>query len=324
MNPTNRHPRMALGLFPTPLHRAMRLRDDGSFVLKRDDLTGFGLAGNKARPLEFLTADALAQGCDMVVTGGAPTSNFIGALAQAAYVAGIPCEVLLASGSETSVPVQLARACDANVLRVECDRSLIDDAIEKRVCELESQGRRPYLVPRGGANAVGALGFANAAFEILAQTEVLGIEPSMATIVLPTGSGASLAGFVAGSEAAGLNWRVIGVSVSRPVEQISADIERLTSACSEIMGTTPASRDAFKIVDRAGGKHAGERDNRSARLMRKREGILLDPHYGAPAFDFALELPASQREPVVLWLTGGIPLAIDGLDLSDSIASGYR
>ena len=84
MNPCERWPRLSLGVFPTPLHRARRLRDDASLLLKRDDLTGFGLAGNKARPLEFLMADAIAHGCDIVVTGGAPTSNFAGACAHAA------------------------------------------------------------------------------------------------------------------------------------------------------------------------------------------------------------------------------------------------
>ena len=324
MNPTRRHPRISLGVYPTPLHRAMRLRDDASLLLKRDDLTGFGLAGNKARPLEFLIADALARECDIVVTGGAPTSNFAGACAQASFVAGLACEVLVASGPASSVPVRLARACDASVRPVECDRSLIDDAIERRAGELEAQGRRPYAVPRGGATAVGALGFADAAFEVRAQLDDLGVDPARATIVLPAGSGASLAGFLAGGAAMGVDWRVVGVSVSRPAAQMCDHVIALSTACSALMGTSPARADSFTLVDRTSDDHAREDDGGGARVMREAEGILLEPHYGVPAFDVAMELHATDREPVVLWQTGGLPAAIEFLGVSDSCVMGRQ
>lgn len=324
MNPTQRHQRIPLGVRPTPLHQAVRLRDHSSLLLKRDDLTGFGLAGNKARPLEFLIADALARGCDVVVTGGTPTSNFAGACAHAASVAGLACEVLLASGPASYVPIQLARACDASIRPAECDRSVIDDAIDKRAGELVSQGRRPYPVPRGGATAAGALGFADAAFEVRAQLVDLAIDPSRATIVLPVGSGASLAGFVAGSAAMGLDWRVVGVSVSRPAAQLSTQVIDLSTACSELMGTIPAAPGAFTLIDRAGNDGTREGDWRQARSMLETEGILLDPHYGVPTFAAAMDLRATQREPVVLWQTGGLPAAIEFLGANDSLAMGWR
>ena len=330
MNPTRRHPRIPLGVYPTPLHRAMRLRDDASLLLKRDDLTGFGLAGNKARPLEFLIADALARDCDVVVTGGAPTSNFAGACAHASFVAGLACEVLVANGPASSVPVRLARACEAAVRPAECGRSLVDDAIESRAGELEAQGRRPYAVPRGGATAVGALGFADAAFEVRAQLDGLGVDPNRATIVLPAGSGASLAGFLAGSAAMGVDWRVVGVSVSRPAAQMSVHVTALSTACSALMGSSPARADSFTLVDRATDDDAPEDDDArdddggGARLMRETEGILLDPHYGVPAFDVAMDLRATDREPVVLWQTGGLPAAIEVLGRSPSQSMGQR
>ena len=322
MNPTQQHPRTLLGAGPTPMHRAKGLREDASLLLKRDDLTGFGLAGNKARPLEFLMADALARGCDVVVTGGAPASNFVGACAHAAFVTGLACEVLVASGPATSVPLQLARACDALVRHTECDRSLIDEAVDKRAGELQAQGHRPYAVPRGGATAVGALGFADAAFEVRAQLDDLGIDPNRATIVLPVGSGASLAGFMAGTAAMELNWRVVGVSVSRPADQMAAQVMILSAACSALMGTSPAPSGTFALVDRAENDNAQDGHGGGAPLMRASEGILLDPHYGVPAFDVAMELPATDREPVVLWQTGGLPAAIEFLGVSHSIVMG--
>ena len=324
MNATRHHPRFSLGLFPTPLHRAMRLREDASLLLKRDDLTGFSLAGNKARPLEFLMADALARGSDVVVTGGAPASNFAGACAHAAFIAGLDCEVLVAGDPVSSTPLQLARACGASVRPADCDRSVVDDAIARRAGELESQGRRPYAIPRGGATAIGALGFADAAFEVRGQLDDLAIDPSRATIVLPVGSGASLAGFMAGSAAMELDWRVVGVSVSRPPAQMAAQVMHLSRACSALMGTSPAATGAFTLVDRAGEGRMHEGDGGGARLMRESEGILLDSHYGIPAFDVAMELPATEREPVVLWQTGGLPAAIEFLSVSDSLVMGRQ
>jgi D-cysteine desulfhydrase len=326
MNPTQRYPRFPLGVRPTPLHRAMRLREDASLLLKRDDLTGFSLAGNKARPLEFLMADALARACDVVVTGGAPSSNFVGACAHAALIAGLDCEVLVAGDPASSTPLQLAHACGASVRLAECDRSVVDDAIAKRASELESQGRRPYAIPRGGATAIGALGIADAAFEVRGQLDDLAIDPNRATIVLPVGSGASLAGFMAGSAAMELDWRVVGVSVSRPSAQMAAHVMNLSLACSALMGTISAASGAFTLVDCAGESHAPEGDGGGARLMRESEGVLLDSHYGIPAFDVAMELPATEREPVLLWQTGGLPAAIEFLSVgvSDSLVMGRQ
>ncbi len=324
MNPTQRYPRFPLGVRPTPLHRAIRLRDDASILLKRDDLTGFGLAGNKARPLEFLMADALARGCDVVVTGGASSSNFIGACAHAAFIAGVGCEVLVAGELASSMPLQLAQACGASVRLAECDRSAVDEVIERRASEFESKGRHPYAVPRGGATAIGALGFADAAIEVRGQLGDLDIDPNLATIVLPVGSGASLAGFMAGTAAMGLDWRVVGVSVSRPPAQMEAQVMNLSNDCSALMETSPASSGAFTLVDRTGVDIAHDGNRRGARLMRESEGILLDSHYGIPAFEVAMELHATDREPVVLWQTGGLPAAIESLNVSvsDSLVMG--
>lgn len=313
MIPLEHWPRFSLGIFPTPLHPALRMRDDSSLLLKRDDLTGFGLAGNKARPLEFLMADAIACGCDIVVAGGAATSNFVGACAHASAVAGLNCEVLLAGGPESTVPIRLARASGASVRATNGDRTLIDTAIANRSIELEREGRHPYPVPRGGATPIGALGFANAAFELRDQLEEQGVDPSRSTIVLPVGSGASLAGFAAGSSAMSLTWRVIGVSVSRQPAHMQRHVLELAAACSAIMESRPAASHSYSIIDRTGYPPIDQQFTamRTAQVMRESEGVLLDPHYGIPTFDVALALSSSPEEPVVLWQTGGIPAAVE-------------
>lgn len=320
MNPGEDWPRISLGVLPTPLHPVRRVRDDASLLLKRDDLTGFGLAGNKARPLEFLMADAIDRGCDIIVTGGAPTSNFAGACAHASAVAGLGCEVLVADGPAATVPMRLALACGALLRSIHGDRALIDDAIANRTIALELEGRHPYPVPRGGATPVGALGFAAAASEVRAQLEDRGIDPARAKIVIPVGSGASLAGFIAGSAAMDLTWRVIGVSVSRPARQVQCHVLELAAACSAVMGSRPAATGAFSIVDRSGVGLTEEQFGAggAALMMRESEGILLDPHYGVPTFEVAWTVPATPDAPVVLWQTGGLPAAIEHLGTGDN------
>ena len=152
-------PRARLALLPTPMVRAPRLEralGAGPIFLKRDDLTGFGLAGNKARTLEFLLGAAAAEGSDIFVAAGSPSSNFCAAAAMAARVMGMDCDLLF-PGEAPAIPsanVELARAAGARlVFDVVETRDLLDDAVVEHARGLRAQGRRPYAVPRGGATA---------------------------------------------------------------------------------------------------------------------------------------------------------------------------
>jgi 1-aminocyclopropane-1-carboxylate deaminase/D-cysteine desulfhydrase-like pyridoxal-dependent ACC family enzyme len=200
MNPAARFPLAAL---PTPLLRAERLeRALGAppVYLKRDDLTGFALAGNKARQLELLVGEAAARGCDSLVTGGGPGSNFCQAAAAAARVAGLRC-VLVLYGTEPSpspTNLALARAFGAEVrFTGRPERESVDPALAAAAAELTAGGRRPYLVPRGGATAVGAAGYALAVAELAAQLEAERVTPEL--VLVATGSGGTQAGLVAGT-----------------------------------------------------------------------------------------------------------------------------
>ena len=168
-------PRAELALLPTPLVRASRLEralDVGPLFLKRDDLTGFGIAGNKARALEFLIGAAVAEKADVFVAAGSPSSNFCAAAAMAARVVGMDCDLLF-PGEAPSVPspnVELARAAGARLLFDAVDtRDLLDDGVLEHAKALRAEGRRPYAVPRGGATATGGLGYAYAARELADQ-----------------------------------------------------------------------------------------------------------------------------------------------------------
>jgi D-cysteine desulfhydrase len=309
--------RRPLAVLPTPLHRLPALEalvGGGPLYLKRDDLTGFGLAGNKARPLEYLLGDALARRADILVTAGSPGSNFLAAAALAARVCGLDCDVLV-SGSPPSRPtvtLRLARTCGANLQYTGADRETLDGLVAEHAERLRGDGRHPYPVPRGGATPVGALGFAYAAPELAAQLVDAG-HADDAVIVLPTGSGASLAGFLAGRAAIGATWRTYGVSVSRPAPLIQPQIVDLAAGCAALMGTRAATAADLHLIDAVGPGFGRitERDRDNALVVLRREGILVDGTYGAKAVTAVLDLrEGGTRAPVVLWHGGGVPGAL--------------
>lgn len=222
-------PRFPLAVLPTPLVRAHRLEAAlrcGPVLLKRDDLAGFAAAGNKTRPLEYLVGAALAEGADVLVTGGGPGSNFCPAAALAARAAGLDCELVVWGDVAGSANLALAAAAGARLQPTgEADREAVDTLVDSRAAELTAQGRRPYAVPRGGSTGVGAAGFAVAAVELADQ---LGAPPAL--IVLAVGSGGSVAGLVTGLAAVGLAWPVLGVSVSRPLLEITDRVTELAGS----------------------------------------------------------------------------------------------
>jgi D-cysteine desulfhydrase len=316
--------RRRLAILPTPLQRLPALEarlGSGPLYFKRDDLAGFGVAGNKARPLEFLLGDALARGADTLVTAGASGSNFVGAAALAARVCGLDCEILVAGAAPQTLPVtlELAQRSGARLIFTGADRNDLDRLVGEHSDKMRAQRRTPYAVPRGGATAVGALGFAHAASELADQ--LAAAPPAMAgprdpVVVLPTGSGASLAGFLAGRCALGATWRTYGVSVSRPAARLRTEVLDLAARCAALTGgPVPAERD-LHLVDAPGPGFGlvSEPDRRGMRLVLSSEGILVDGTYGAKMIAALPDLLGCvPGAPVVLWHTGGLPGALKPL-----------
>ena len=226
MNP----PRINLVARPTPLERMHRLEavlQAGPLYVKRDDLTGFGVAGNKARALEYLMGAALDGGADVLVAAGSPSSNFCAAAALAAATVGLDCDLLFPGTPPTtpSVNVELARATGARLLfGVVGTRDELDDAVLDHANALRTEGRRPYSLPRGGATPVGAIGYVYAARELAEQCDRARIQ--VGTVVVATGSGSTQAGLVAGQVGFGLTWQLVGASVSRPAQPLADQILR--------------------------------------------------------------------------------------------------
>ena len=212
-------PRTPLAVLPTPLVAAPRLAEalgTGPLLVKRDDLTGFAFGGNKARLLEFLVAAATTDGADTLLTGGAAGSNFCAAAAAAARRAGLGCELVIAGRAASPGPaLALARSWGAAVRWTGVpERDSVDAALPAVARELTAAGRRPYLIPRGGATGLGAVGYALAAAELHAQLDELGRRD--VTVLVPPDPVGTLAGLVAGHMLLGRPWALLGGSASRP------------------------------------------------------------------------------------------------------------
>lgn len=311
--------RFPLAILPTPLIRAPRLEHAmgaGPVWVKRDDLIGLAVAGNKARPLEFLLGDALAQGCDTFVATGSAGSNFCAAAAVAARLAGLGC-VLLHPGDEPSpapTPVQLSRAAGASLrFSPSIDRGDLDSEVRLLAEQLRLEGLRPYAVPRGGATPAGIVGFVLAARELADQCIDRGIESC--TVVVATGSGATHAGLLVGSLDAGLSMRVVGASVSRPIEQMRATVLALAQEGAHALGTRPPEDADLRLRDAVGpGFGLPSSDDRaSVELALRSEGLLLDPTYTAKAMTVLRSLAAERPGPFVFWHTGGLSSALSAL-----------
>lgn len=308
-------PRFPLALLPTPLHRARRIEaalDAGPLLLKRDDLIGFGVAGNKARPLEFLIGAALAQGADVIVTGGGAGSHFCLAAAMAARAAALDCELVVWGDPASAANVALAVAAGATIITTgDGDREAVDGLVEERTATLRAAGRRPYAVPRGGSTPLGAVGFAVAAAELAAQLKPLREPPAL--IVIAVGSGGSCAGLLAGIAAAGPATPVLGVSVSRPPAAIETRVKELAEGCSALIGGPPPAMPELIDARGPGFGTASPRERERARLALRTEGLLLDETYGAEAFSAAVDRLLASGGPVVYWHTGGLLAAASRL-----------
>jgi 1-aminocyclopropane-1-carboxylate deaminase/D-cysteine desulfhydrase-like pyridoxal-dependent ACC family enzyme len=317
--------RFRLAALPTPLIRAPGLAEvlgAGELYVKRDDLTGFAFAGNKARPLEFLLAAALADGADTLVTGGAPGSNFCAAAAAGARRAGLRCELVIAGPprppGHLGPALALARSWGAAVRWTGVpERDSVDAGLPAAAAEIASCGRRPYLIPRGGATGLGAVGYALAAAELREQLDARAVDS--ARVVVAVGSGGTLAGLVAGNVLMGRPLRLVGGSVSRPAEETAGRVLALARECLRLLAGSglpglrraePASGhdagpDDVLIADARGPGHglASPEGTAAAEQAMRTEGLMVDPVYTAKALALVSRYAADGN--VVFWHTGG-------------------
>ncbi|MGA4533024.1 D-cysteine desulfhydrase [Ectopseudomonas chengduensis] len=315
-----RFPRLQLIPQATALHHLPRLslhlgRD---IWIKRDDLTPLALGGNKARKLEYLAADAQARGADVLVTAGAIQSNHVRQTAAVAAQLGLGCLALLENpidsqsddylGNGNRLLLDLFGAEVENVANLDNADQLLEAACQR----LNAAGRRPYLVPIGGSNALGALGYVRGGLELAEQ--IAASRQDFAAVVLASGSAGTHAGLALALETARPGTRVIGVTVSRSEAAQRPKVENLLQRTAELLAVEVPEGLKLELWDDYFAPRYGEANAgglAAIRLLARLEAILLDPVYTGKAFAGLLDglkrgsFPGNG--PLLFLHTGGSP-----------------
>jgi D-cysteine desulfhydrase family pyridoxal phosphate-dependent enzyme len=311
-------PRMRFASLPTPLQFAPRLTEalgGPRIYLKRDDLTGLAFGGNKTRKLEYLIADALEAGATHVITVGGTQSNHVRQTAAAARLAGLE-PVLVMNSSTPSPAIQGNLLLDylfgatIHYVASEHDRAA---RVEEVAADLADTGARPYIIPGGGSNGVGALGYVNAMLELQVQLVERGLAP--AALYFAAGGGGTHGGIITGAKLFGLPFPVIGVLVedtnvegrqrAQAVSDWTADRLGMTNpvAPADIICDDTQVGEGYGIPTAAGLE--------AIALLARTEGVLLDIVYTGKAFaGMVADIRAGRYTPdedVIFLHTGGAP-----------------
>ena len=321
-------PRLPLAFLPTPLHPLPRLSawltEHGGpsglqLWIKRDDQTGLAGGGNKTRKLEFLLADALAQGADTLLTTGAAQSNHCRQTAAAAARVGLECHLVLGGTppAEANGNLLLDMLLGARLHWTARENRLA--RLAELTDELRAAGRRPYPITYGGSDAIGARGYVYALDELRTQCDAIGLRPD--AIIIPSSSGGTQAGLVAGSAALGWDAPILGISIDEPEVDLQARVARLAAETAAGIGVSRAfSAEEVRVEASylgAGYGVMGDLERDAIRVMAQTEGILLDPVYTGRALGGLLDLIRRHPERLPLapgpassllfWHTGGAP-----------------
>jgi len=311
-------PRLSLGFFPTPIHRLDRVSADLGIDLwiKRDDLSGLALGGNKVRKLEYLLASAVAQGCDTIVTCGGLHSNFIRILAAGCAKLGLRCVATVMelpfedeepSGERlnpTNGNPRLSRLFGAELREFPNGawEELYEHGAEAARAE-ESDGRSVYSIPIGGSSPLGAYAFWKAGQEVIASGE------SFDWIVTASSSGSTQTGLTYAF--AGTNTNILGIC-SDPEPEMVHELDQLGVGLSALLSCPALTWRDFRLnLDHVGSGYGipSQEGDEAIRYLAEKEGILLDPIYTGKAFAGMLQLINCQSigGRVLFWHTGGAP-----------------
>jgi D-cysteine desulfhydrase len=316
----SRFTRIPLFSAPTPLEKLTRLSTHlgRDIWVKRDDVTGFALGGNKVRKLEYLAAAALQAGADMLVTAGAIQSNHVRQTAAVAAKLGLGCTALLENPIGTTNSNYLSNGnrllLDLFGARVEQVDTLdnADQQLAELAGRLRATGCKPYIIPIGGSNALGALGYVAAGLELVAQAAHQHV--SFSAVVLASGSAGTHAGLALALANAWPDVPVIGVTVSRPRASQAPKVESLLAQTAQALGVGVPHGTAITLWDEFFAPRYGEPNQAgqaAIRLLAALEGLLLDPVYTGKAMAGLLAGVAAQRipgrGPVLFLHTGGSP-----------------
>jgi len=330
-------PSAGLGAWPTPLHRLDRFGAAiGAEVwIKRDDVQGVALAGNKIRKFNLVLGQALADGCDTLVTAGAAQSNSARTGAAAAAATGLDCHLVLSGGppGDADEDDDAGAGSTANLLLNHLVGATVHHAgvvswdelnqrVDDLVAELDTSGRRAFAAPVGCSSPLGSLGFARALLEIEAQLDTAGVTPS--AIVHTTTSGGTHAGLVVGRALVEprsplADVPIIGVDAGRIHEDVAFQHHALAVEAASLIGLDLAvdlSTTDLTLVDDQVGEGYGAHTAAAADaidLLARTEAVLVDPVYSAKGLAGLIALVHSGElgGPIVFWHTGGYHALFD-------------
>lgn len=312
-----RFPRLEFIGAPTPLEYLPRFSDylGRDIFIKRDDVTPMAMGGNKLRKLEFLAADALREGADTLITAGAIQSNHVRQTAAVAAKLGLHCVALLENPIGTRAENYLTNGnrllLDLFNVQVEMVDALTDPAaqLNELATRLEAQGFRPYVIPVGGSNALGALGYVESALEIAQQCEGA---VTLSSVVVASGSAGTHAGLAVGLEQLMPDVELIGVTVSRSVADQKPKVLTLQQAVAEqLVVNAKADIHLWDDYFAPGYGTPNDEGKEAVKLLARLEGILLDPVYTGKAMAGLIDGIAQKRfkdeGPILFVHTGGAP-----------------
>ncbi|NBZ73943.1 D-cysteine desulfhydrase [Klebsiella quasivariicola] len=312
-----RFPRLELIGAPTPLEYLPRLSDHlgREVFIKRDDTTPLAMGGNKLRKLEFLAADALREGADTLITAGAIQSNHVRQTAAVAAKLGLHCVALLENPIGTRAENYLSNGnrllLDLFNTQVEMCDALTDPAaqLDELATRIEAQGYRPYVIPVGGSNALGALGYVESALEIAQQCDGA---VEISSVVVASGSAGTHAGLAVGLEQLMPQAELIGVTVSRSVaDQLPKVVALQQAVANSLALQAQADIQLWDDYFAPGYGTPNEEGMAAVKLLAQLEGILLDPVYTGKAMAGLIDGITQKRfkdeGPILFVHTGGAP-----------------
>ena len=312
-------PRYRLGFFPTPVVHLKRLSDylNGPQIwMKRDDQTGLALGGNKTRKLEFLMGAALSAGADTVITGGAAQSNHCRQTAAAAAMCRLECHLALGGTPPAQTTGNLLLDCLFGARTHWSGSQRKGETIPKIVEDLKRAGKKPYVIPYGGSNAVGAVGFVEAARELTAQLST--VSHTMTHIATASSSGGTQAGLMLGKQMCQADWQIVGIDIDKGQSErksFAESIVSLATATAELLHYPFqfSEEDLILHSDYVGAGYGivGDLEREAIALVAQLEGILLDPVYTGRAMGALIDMvrnrQLTKRDRVLFWHTGGTP-----------------
>ncbi len=306
-------PRLNFAHLPTPIEFLPRLSEHlggAKIYVKRDDQTGLAFGGNKTRKLEFLVAEAQAQGAKTLISAGAAQSNHCRQTAAVAARYGFEC-ILVLTGEEparASANLLLDQLFGAKIIWV-TDRNDRDRILGAVYEQSLADGENPYLVPYGGSSPTGALGYVFAMEELMKQSS------DFDWIVFGTSSGGTHAGLTVGKELFGFKGKILGISIDEDEEWLKEHVRALAFDASNLLGEGKQVKNAVVLADdsycQAGYGVLTNLEREAVQLFSKYEGLLLDPVYTGRAAGGMIDLIRKgffkPDEKILFWHTGGTP-----------------